>query len=163
MSKFQRELGERLLRESIELDSSYRSVPQPTAYDRAQAKLVRRIETVCANNEALLTAFNMMRDRLTSRIEALEAEVARLKAWSRPPENMCLQCGAGFVTADHKQTHKCQSSDDETVDVSVPAYEHFKACGPTCEHVFWCQQCADQRALCQEHVNNPSAGCSWKE
>lgn len=58
------------------------SAPQPTAYDRAQAELVRRIE-------------------------ALEAEVAKLKAWSRPPELMCMICGTGFATDAHKTNHRC--------------------------------------------------------
>lgn len=41
------------------------------------------------------------------RIEQLEQEVARLKAWSRPPAEMCISCGTGFTTPRHAASHRC--------------------------------------------------------
>jgi len=102
------------------------SAPQPTAYDRAQAELVRREEVqqlrdaVNVELKALSDALNHV-DRaaferivalerragaLETRIEALEAEVARLKAYSRVPKHLCMRCGVGFNTDDGLAAHQ---------------------------------------------------------
>lgn len=46
----------------------------------------------------MTTAYERDRNALLSRIDRLEREVERLKAWTRPPTEMCLKCGAGFGT-----------------------------------------------------------------
>lgn len=66
---------------------------QLTAYDRLQLEQTSRL------------------DGALRRIEQLELEVARLKAWSRPPAEMCLVCGAGFTTPEHRQKHSCGSGE----------------------------------------------------
>lgn len=51
-----------------------------TAYERDRNALLSRI------------------DQLERKHDRLEREVDRLKAWTRPPTEMCLKCGAGFGT-----------------------------------------------------------------
>lgn len=57
------------------------------------------------------TEYEREREALYARIAKLEQEVARLKAWTRPPGEMCLKCGAGFVTAGHASAHSCGTED----------------------------------------------------
>lgn len=66
----------------VDLVAGFAQQLQPTAYERAQQAL---------------------RDR----VAALEFEVARLKAWSRPPDAMCMECGTGYVNPEHLANHVC--------------------------------------------------------
>lgn len=88
--------------------------PQPTAYERDQQALRDRMAAlesrVDGNAGAAVMLIESQRDRLAAalrRIEQLEREVARLKAWSRPPAEMCLKCGTGFTTPEHVESHRC--------------------------------------------------------
>lgn len=53
------------------------------------------------------TAYEREQAPMLERIARLELEVARLKAWSRPPTEMCLKCGTGFTTPEHVESHRC--------------------------------------------------------
>lgn len=55
----------------------------------------------------MTTAYERDRNALISRIAQLEREVRRLTAWARPPDEMCLVCGTGFVSREHATTHTC--------------------------------------------------------
>lgn len=48
-----------------------------------------------------MTAYEREQTELRTRIEHLEREVVRLKAWTRPPAELCLKCGAGFGSPEH--------------------------------------------------------------
>lgn len=53
------------------------------------------------------TAYEREQTALHARIEQLEREVRRLVVWARPPSEMCLVCGTGFVSREHAATHTC--------------------------------------------------------
>lgn len=78
--------------------------------ERAEARLdaaLHRIEQLERDYAMLGTALAMRGPCTQPRFEALEREVAKLTAWSRPPEQMCLSCGLGFSTPEHAATHTC--------------------------------------------------------
>jgi hypothetical protein len=80
--------------------------------DRLDAALrrIEQLESRVADNAGLaVTLSGMVRDRLTARIEALELEVAQLKTWTRPPSQLCGNCGTTFTTPDHFNTHTCKA------------------------------------------------------
>lgn len=54
-----------------------KTLPTPTAYDQAQAELLKRLAALTDNADALLVALRLLRDNVHARIDKLEADVIR--------------------------------------------------------------------------------------
>lgn len=71
------------------------------------SELWTRLATERQLSDTMATRF----DAALRRIEALELEMAKLTAWTRPPPGMCSVCGTAFVTPQHAQSHQCGTYD----------------------------------------------------
>jgi hypothetical protein len=47
-------------------------------------------------------------------------------------------------------------------DAAESPLEHLRRCGPFCEHVVFCDECANVFALCRTHRHDPDAGVRWR-
>lgn len=44
-----------------------------------------------------------------------------------------------------------------------PAWDHFKVCGPLCNHIEFCEECTEIHNICPKHKDCPEESITWKK